>query len=125
MIHVRSGVLVSSHTKDEIHVSTKDGLIISTKDKFYVKDKDYLSLSHKEWCNIMSALKAKDDCKMDSSHTKRLASQKAVLDSDSSARPWVPRKKKARTGFLLDFNKKTKTPKKRLISATACCTRSL
>ena len=56
-------------------------------------------------------MKAKDNRKRDSSHIKRFAKQKVVLDFHSDVIPRVTHKKKARTGVFLDLKKKVISPR--------------
>ena len=65
------------------------------------KDKNYLSLPHRECCDLMYKVEDKNNRKISTAHTKRLANQKFVIDYDSDAIPRVTHNKKARTGALL------------------------
>ena len=59
-------------------VATKDGLPTSMQDEIEDKDKDYHSFPHKEWCDLLSTMEAKDNRKRTTDQIKILAASKAV-----------------------------------------------
>ena len=65
------------------------------------KDKNYLSLPHRECCDLMYKVEDKNNRNISMAQTKRLATQKVVMDYNSDAIPRVTRNKKARTDALL------------------------
>ena len=84
---------------NDIRVATKNGIPTYMQDK--LKKRDYCFMSNEKWCNLLSKMEAKYNRKKAANEIKITAASKAApanSDSDTSAK--VPRKNKARTGFM-------------------------
>ena len=89
-------------TEYEICVATKDSVPTSMQDDMENKDAGFCYLPHKEWCDILSSLEAKDNIKRAAAPMNIIANHKIlVVHSDSDAIPKVPRKKKSMIDMLL------------------------
>ena len=83
---------------DDIRIAIKDGFPLSMHDELEGNQEDYLSLTHECWCDLLSTIKVKDN--RSATHIKNIDSARAASCSDNDRSVSIPRKKKARTGFL-------------------------
>ena len=98
-------------TISDIRLSIKCGLPKSMRDELDDHPEEYRSLTYEYWCDLLSTIEVKDKRKLSSVQIKKIASDSAaslsLSNSDESVR--IPRKKKAKTGFL----RSNKSPKGR------------
>ena len=59
-------------------------------------------MTHEDWCDLLSTIKVKFNRKRASTQTKKISSDKSSSRSDRDGLFRIPRKNKARTGFLLN-----------------------
>ena len=57
-------------------------------------------MTHEDWCDLLSTIKVKFNRKRASTQTKKISSDKSSSRSDRYGLFRIPRKNKARTGFL-------------------------
>ena len=73
--------------ENDIHVETRYVLPTSIQDEINDKIQEYFSITHKEWCDLLSTVEAKDNRKRAAAQIKRLAAYKAEPENSDSNMP--------------------------------------
>ena len=87
-----------------IQLAIKDRLTKSMRDELDNHPEDYRSLTYEDCCDLLSAIKVKDERKRAAVQIKKINSARAASLSDSDKSVSILRKKKANTGVLRSKN---------------------